>query len=44
MYEIIKTAKNQLMSNLNSGYIVIELNNHNKKNEVFSEFIKKIEI
>ena len=41
---IIKTAKNQLMSNLNSGYIVIELNNHNKKNEILGEFIKKIEI
>ena len=41
---IIKTAKNQLKSNLNSGYIVIELNNHNKKNEILSEFIKKIEI
>ena len=41
---VIKTAKNQLMSNLNSGYIVIELNNHNKKNEIFSEFIRKIEI
>ena len=41
---IIKTAKNQLMSNLNSGYIVIELNNHNKKNEILNKFIKKIEI
>tara|TARA_B110000902_G_C14186657_1_gene542576 strand:+ start:173 stop:1033 length:861 start_codon:yes stop_codon:yes gene_type:complete len=41
---IIKTAKNQLMSNLNSGYIVIELNNYNKRNEVLSQFIKKIEI
>ena len=41
---IIKTSKNQLMSNLNSGYIVIELNNHNKKNEILDKFIKKIEI
>ena len=41
---IIKTAKNQLMSNINSGFIVIELNNHNKKNEILGDFIRKIEI
>ena len=41
---LIKTAKNQLMSNLNSGYTVVELNTHNKKNENLSDFINKIEI
>ena len=41
---LIKTAKNQLMSNLNSGYIVVELNTHNKKNENLSDFINNIEI
>ena len=39
---LIKTAKNQLMSNLNSGYIVVELNTHNKKNENLSDFINNI--
>ena len=29
------------MSNLNSGYLVIELNTHNKKNEILKDFIKK---
>lgn len=41
---VIKTPKIQLQSNLNSGYIVIELNKENKKSENLINFIKKIEI
>lgn len=41
---VIKTPKIQLHSNLNSGYIVIELNKENKKSENLINFIKKIEI
>ena len=40
---IIKTPKVSLNSNLNSGYIVIGLNNQTKKNESFINFVKKIE-
>ena len=38
---VIKTPKIQLQSNLNSGYIVIELNKENKKSENLINFIKK---
>ena len=41
---IIKTPKVELHSNLNSGYIVINLNNVNKKFTSFIEFIKNIQI
>ena len=40
----IKTPRLQLQSSLESGYIVINLNNLNKKCELFINFIKKIEI
>jgi len=40
----IKTPRVQLQSSLQSGYIVINLNNINKKCELFINFIKKIEI
>lgn len=40
----LKTPKVPLHSNMNSGYIVIDLNNTNKKIDSFIEFIKKTEI
>ena len=40
----LKTPKVPLHSNMNSGYIVIDLNNTNKKIDSFIDFIKKIEI
>lgn len=40
----LKTPKVPLHSNLESGYVVIDLNNTTKKVDSFIEFIKKIEI
>ena len=40
----LKTPKVPLHSNIESGYIVIDLNNTNKKIDLFIDFIKKIEI
>ena len=40
---IIKTPKSQLNSNLDSGYIVLALNQITKKTEAFINFVKKIE-
>ena len=40
----LKTPKVPLNSNINSGYIVIDLNNTNNKVDTFIKFIKKLEI
>ena len=40
----LKTPKVPLNSNINSGYIVLDLNNTNNKIDKFIKFIKKIEI
>ena len=40
---IIKTSKLQLQSNINSGYIVVQINNNNDKQTNFINFIKTIE-